>query len=320
MKPMLACDWKAELIRFPVIAQPKIDGVRALNLGGTLTGRSLKTFGNRHVTEMFSGSWFVGFDGEMACGDTKQSDLCRATTSALSSHDGQPEVTWWLFDYITDKTASLPYNVRLSRLRYAVELAQKHMEWRFEMGMPHAKLAVIPSYLIESMDELLDFDAHNLAAGYEGTILRDPAGGYKQGRSTAREGGLLRIKQFIDAEAVVVSLAEGNHNGNEATVGLLGQTERSSHQENMIPNGLVGSLECKAVADVLDGNRVVISAGQTITVSPGNMDHATRKLFWENQDMIVGKTIKFKFFPKGIKDKPRFPTYIGIRDAADMDK
>ena len=33
---------------------------------------------------------------------------------------------------------------------------------------------------------------------------------------------------------------------------------------------------------------------------------------------LVGHTIKFKTFPKGIKNKPRFPTFVSIR--ADSDK
>ena len=39
MKPQLAEDAILDAVRFPCIAQPKIDGVRALNLNGTLTGR-----------------------------------------------------------------------------------------------------------------------------------------------------------------------------------------------------------------------------------------------------------------------------------------
>ena len=47
MKPMLAEDFDESKLIFPLIAQPKIDGVRGLNMLGTLTGRSLKTHKKR---------------------------------------------------------------------------------------------------------------------------------------------------------------------------------------------------------------------------------------------------------------------------------
>jgi hypothetical protein len=54
MKPQLAEDAIIDAVRFPCIVQPKIDGVRALNLNGTLTGRSLKPFEGFGITEYFS--------------------------------------------------------------------------------------------------------------------------------------------------------------------------------------------------------------------------------------------------------------------------
>src|SRR4051812_23807544 len=109
MKPMLASDWSEGKVQLPVIAQPKIDGVRALNMFGKLTGRSLKTFGNPYVTSKFSGSALLGLDGEMAANHECHPDLCRLTTSALSSHKTQPFVLWWLFDYVTIDTKAWAY-------------------------------------------------------------------------------------------------------------------------------------------------------------------------------------------------------------------
>ena len=46
-KPMLACNVDLDKIQYPVIIQPKIDGVRALVLNGQVVGRSLKPFRNK---------------------------------------------------------------------------------------------------------------------------------------------------------------------------------------------------------------------------------------------------------------------------------
>lgn len=314
MKPMLASDWNETKLRFPLIAQPKIDGVRALNMHGGLTGRSLKLFKNRYTTRFYSSDLFKGFDGELAAESETHPDLCRLTTSALGTIAGEPFTLWWLFDYVTPETVNLGYLDRYNLLRNYVYSMQSTPE--FEISAGH--LRVVPLRMVMNLEQLMAVDEEYLNAGYEGTIIRDPNGVHKQGRSTVREGGLLRIKRFVESEAVVEAIVEGQRNGNEAQTNELGYQFRSSHQDNMAPNGLVGSLTCRACATVKDGSRVVISEGDQITVSPGNMDHGLRKFYFENQHELLGKTIKFKFFPKGVKDKPRFPTFVTIRAPEDM--
>lgn len=315
MKPMLACDYDPSKLRFPVIAMPKIDGVRALHLGDQLTGRSLKTHGNRYVTSFFTSFEFQGFDGEMAAQAETHPDLCRITSSALASREGEPFVLWWLFDWVSPVTKDLPYHDRLVALAGYVSALQSQPNRDPAAG----HLRLVPWKLCNNIDELEDYDEANLDAGYEGTIVRDPQGKYKEGRSTAREGGYLRIKRFVEADARVVSITEGQQNGNEAQVNELGQQFRTTHQANMVPNGMVGNMQCVTTEDVmsLNGKSIIIPRGQEITVSPGKMPHADRKRYFENQDLLVGKTIKFKFFPVGIKDKPRFPTFNSLRIDSD---
>lgn len=309
-KPMLASDAVESKIVFPCIAQPKIDGVRSLNMTGTLTGRSLKRHANRFTTDFFSDILLQGMDGEMAAEHETHSDLCRLTTSALNTIEGHPWILWHVFDYVTADTEGLPYVERYKALQAKIQslngtVYQQH-------------LRAVPSFQCSTLEELLLLDNAWLDAGYEGTIVRDIHGLHKQGRSTVREGGLLRIKRFIEEEAVVISITEGQKNLNEATVGLLGQTERSTHQENMVPNGMVGSMECRVLKDVVHNGKAFFSAGQVITVSAGRLTHDERKRYFDNQSMLLGKTIKFKTFPVGVKDKPRFPTFQTIRAGSDL--
>lgn len=311
---MLASDWDEGKARFPLIAQPKIDGVRGLNMHGGLTGRSLKLFKNRHTAQFYSQDFFKGLDGEFAAAEETHPDLCRLTTSALGTIEGQPFTLWWVFDYLAEHTLDLAYIDRYRELEKYVSKLQCYEQYQPWAG----HLRVVPHKLITTLEELFEYDAQNLDAGFEGTILRDPYGKHKQGRSTVREGGLLRIKQFIESEAVVLEITEGETNQNEAQRNELGLQFRSSHQDNMLPNGLVGSMRCRALQTLTDRGRVVIEEGQIITVSPGNMPHDMRKYYFENQHELLQKTIKFKFFPKGIKDKPRFPTFVTIRSPEDM--
>ena len=297
-KPMLACDWDELKVRFPIFGQPKIDGVRAINLQGATTGRSLKKFKNKHVTELFSDSALKGFDGEMAAESEMHPDLCRFTSSALGTIEGKPYVLWWLFDYVQEDWIHQPYFERYCHLQEKVRFFRSNNHiYRFA-----DHLRVVPYKVLTNMSELLEYETDCLSHGFEGVILRDPEGKVKHGRCTVREGSLLRIKRFIDDEAVVIRLEEGQTNLNEATINALGKTERSTHAENMVPNGQVGTLVCEH------------KKSGTINVSPGEMDVETRKLYFKQPELIVGKTITFKTFPKGVKDKPRFPTFKNIRE------
>lgn len=315
IKPMLASDADLKKLTFPCVIQPKIDGCRALNTDGVLTGRSLKKHRNPYVTDMYSNVLCAGFDGEMIVGnDPTKPALCRDTSSALSRMTGEPSTTWWLFDYITEQTQQMAYAARYSMLKDKVErLKDKHDSLCIN------SLRVVTSVYCADMRQLLDQEAIWLDAGYEGLIYRGIGVLHKQGRSTNREGGLLRIKRFAEAEAIVRFVTEGQENGNEAQENELGQTFRTSHQENMAANGQVGNLICEVLEDFIDDSgATLMKQRQVITVAAGCLDVRQRKYYFENQGDIVGQVIKFKFFPKGIKDKPRFPTFQSFRSEEDM--
>ena len=312
MKPMLAETWDEGKQQFPVLAQPKIDGVRALNIGGRLTGRSLKTFKNRYVTARYSSPFLVGLDGEMACERDNHPDLCRITSSALGTIQGTPYVLWHLFDYVTAETMNMPY-----RLRYQA-LYRRLMELKDIAPDLAAHLRLVPLIEVDTMGYLLALDESWLSQGYEGTILRHPERPHKQGRSTIREGGLLRIKRFVDFEFVVDEIIEGEENQNEAQVNELGKTFRTSHQENKVANSMIGAMIGRTTTVVKDGSTVLFEKGQEVRVSAGCLTHEQRRHFFINQDLFKEQIHKAKFFPKGIKDKPRFPTWQSFRDGSDI--
>lgn len=314
MRPMLAEDYVEEKLVFPLGAQPKIDGVRGLNMLGKLTGRSLKAHKNRYTTAFYSHSSLIGLDGELAANSEIHPDLCRLTSSALGTIEGQPYTLWWLFDYITPQTILLGYQERYNLL------VEKVRELYHTNNLAWQHLRIVPMVICNSLEELLEQDDKWLEMGYEGTCIRKLDGLHKQGRSTVREMGLLRIKRFIESEALVMSIEEGETNNNEAQINELGKTFRSSHKENKVPDGMIGALICKALQDVKDAHsgRLLIEEGQEIKVSPGNMTHDFRTHYFKNQGQIIGKVIKYKFFPKGIKDKPRFPTFQTFRIESDL--
>jgi DNA ligase-1 len=267
--------------------------------------RSLKPIPNQHVQELFG--HLEGYDGELIVGSPTDKDCFRNTTSGVMSRDGKPDVNYHVFDR-HDLTACT-------------------WEARYRSVAFHPDIVPVTHYLVHDHESIEEYENVYLMQGYEGVMLRDPNGPYKNGRSTAKEGWLLKVKRFEDSEALVLGMEEKLHNGNEATIGELGQTKRTSHQENLVPLDTMGAL---IVRDLKTGVEFNIGTGFTDEErswwwDTGGMDvtcdeqvtvqnNGSRLLQFAQPYLIV----KYKFFASGSKDKPRFPSYEGIRHKEDM--
>lgn len=315
-KTMQPCDAFLDKIKFPCIAQPKVDGVKGTIQNATALGRSLKKHANKATTEFFSNPAITGFEGEFTTGDDPTTaDLCRVTSGDLSRITGMPDVYFWVFDYVTEQNRDFPYVTRLEQLSTAIDNLALH---NFKL---QNKIKVVPSKMVYTLEQLLEFEAWCLEDGYEGIIVRDPQAPYKFGKCGKTFMGCWRVKRFIDAEFLITEIIEGSKNNNEATTNELGRTERSSHKENLEPNGMVGTIRGTLIADILDPQtgELLLAKGLTIDVAPGKMTHAERSYFFQNQGELLQKIGKFKLFPKGLKDKPRFSQFLCLRDINDME-
>ena len=313
-KPEKARDWESNRIIVPCLAQPKIDGVRSLNREGKFLARTLKPHANKYITGIFSIPELHGMDGELYLTElgATHPDLCRNTTSAINRIEGEPKMTWTVFNYITDEIAHLGYTERMVILNEKIE----ELIGRGIIGVWSLDIGMIFSSEVKSLEELEEVDDIHLSLGYEGTIIRDPNALYKYGRSDLKMQ-CWRIKRFIEEEFLITGFTEGNKNNNEAKTNELGRTERSSHKENMEPNGLIGSFQGVTIKDIVDPNskKLLISKGTEVTVSAGEIPLDIRKLWFDNPNLFMNKYGKFKLFPKGIKDKPRFPTFVSLVDS-----
>lgn len=314
-KPHLACDLEEEKLRFPLIGMPKIDGVRGINLEGTIKQRTLKPLGNKLIEELFSGALFVGFDGELAVAGAETAwDLCRRSTSLVRSSKGGTDVEWHLFDYLHPHVASLGYQERLKALQEYVEKLQR--EWNGTPGV--ALLRVVPHTVLHSLEDFLNFENSCMEAGYEGVIVRDPFGKHKDGRATVKTGAYMRRKPFIDFEGEVVGFTEAKENQNEAVTNALGRSERSTHKENMVPKGMIGNIQKRVMQDVVYMDRTLLVKDQIVTVGPGEMPHEERIKFFNEPHLILGQIGKSKILAHGQKDNPRMGTWKCFRDAGDV--
>ena len=292
---MLAAEADLSKLRFPLMASPKLDGVRALVKDGVVLSRSLKPIPNKHVQKTFGRPELEGLDGELIVGSPTAEDVYRQTVSAVMRHEGEPDVMFYVFDRFTAVSPFYSYDTRYRLIKACHDL-QKGV-------VAHEALH------FQCLKDLEAFENTCLELGYEGLILRDPSSPYKFGRSTVKEGYLLKLKRFRDSEARILAVEELMHNANEATTNELGRTERSSHKANQVPMGTMGAL---FVEDIHTGQQFRVGTG---------FSAEERAWFWKYRDQLTGDTrafIKYKFFPVGVKDLPRHPSYLGIRNPMDL--
>jgi DNA ligase-1 len=295
-KVMLAVKAKTfEDLNYPLLASPKIDGVRATNKNGVLVSRTMTLIPNAHTQRSFSNSIWAGFDGELVVGEPNHPNCMQNTMSGVMSRDGVPEVTWYVFDrWDIEK----PYMHRARAAKEAIEQAGiENLVW-------------LPQTLIRSAEQLYEYEDARLNEGYEGVILRAPDGRYKQNRSTIKEGLMLKVKRFQDSEAEIVGAYELLHNNNEATTDARGFTKRSTHAANKEASGILGGFN---VRDIYSGVEFDLGTGFTFE---------QRKNLWQawlkNSNYLIGKLAKYKHFPIGVVDKPRHPIFLGFRDRRDV--
>lgn len=295
MRPMLAGQFVAEKLvaQLPVYAQPKFDGVRMFVRDGIAWTRSLKPVRSAWVQSLVAHNKDVmeGLDGELICGDPTAEDCYRRTCSSVMSFDKPDETSFHVFDIWNHGG---DFDDRISHLQ-----AEDYPDF----------VQVVETRLLRSLEEILTYEDQLLADGHEGVILRNPRSLYKFGRGSPMKGELIKLKKFLDTEARVVGFHEFMHNSNEQTTNELGYAERSSHGEGLVPMGTLGALEAEGVFP--DGRiyRVRIGTG---------FDTVTRQEVWDNRTDYLGKIVRFKYFGGGIKEAPRFPVFLGFRDADDL--
>lgn len=294
-QPMLAAkstDSDLKRLQYPLLVSPKIDGIRGTVVNGQLMSRSMKPIRNTHTQRLFGRPEFEGFDGELVVGNAWDKNLMQQTSSGVMSISGTPDVKFFVFDnWRLPATYVERYHSLISRWEELDELG----------------VVVLRHLIVDSYDDLMAKESHWLACGYEGLMIRDPKGRYKDGRSTLREGGLIKVKRFTDDEATVIGYEPLMRNDNELERDERGYAKRSHSAAGKVADDLLGALH-------------VVGAGSSVSFSIGSgFTESQRRALWDRRDDLVGKIVKFKHFAvTGVKTVPRMPIFLGFRDPEDM--
>lgn len=256
-KPLLAATADLDKIKYPVLASPKVNGIRCLihpTLGPVT--RTLGPIHNAHIASALAGVPRY-LDGELVTYTDGVMDDFNTVQSKVMSSEGEPDFHFIVFDSFAEPEA--PFADRQA----AVQAAR---------GGVVAPLAQIEIASREALEALY---AQHLADGWEGTMVRRPDAPYKLGRSTVREGILLKLKPHEDAEGIIVGVIEHAHGGK---VGAL-------------------SLRWK---------------GKSFEVGTGFTD-AARADLWAKRAVLIGQSVTFKYQGVGSHGRPLLPVFLGLR-------
>lgn len=265
-EPMLAFELKQYeklLFTVPTFIQPKLDGVRCI-----LQNRELRTRAGKpivscpHIAD--NGSFL---DGELYNHDLKNDfnkiiSLTRKTKPTSEDITESKEmIEYWVYDNPGIKA----------------EFSQRYnnvVEY-FRLGLVPHYFKLVPTYVIESMDDIQKYHSVFISQGYEGSIIRLDLGGYENKRSKQ----LLKYKNWQDAEWEIIGVLEGT--GNRAGCA------------NMLVIRLESGVICKP----------------TMTGTEEFMRRVLR-----DKDIVIGKQATIKFFGYTEDGSLRFCTVKNIID------
>ncbi len=290
-------------VEWPALCSPKVDGIRCLihpELGPVT--RSFKQLPNHWVRELLERYAARSYlDGELIAVDHKGRDLpFNQIQSALMSRDGRPAFKYLVFDCF--ERPDWDFATRHQHTRHIC----KKIGWPCIRVLKHVKIA--------DLDAFVKFTDRVIRDGFEGSIIRAPAGIYKNGRSTLNQGWLLKYKEWADAEGTITGFVELMHNSNPDIKDNFDLAKRSSAKDGMVPMGTLGALE-------------VMTEWGTVYLGSG-FDQTQRQTIW-NRNMVMqvsetkwvvrgpqpdmGRTVTFKYQPHGMQYLPRFPIFKGFR-------
>lgn len=311
-----------------LIQQPKIDGFRILGDDGVARSRSWTPWTNRYLQAFFrdyadmTHGWDCEGLPELHSLDNPDPEVFRRAMSGLRSENGSSELTLFLFDNWDASWQRVAYEDRQAAInrdleRAAIELPDEKWDHGYDglifNGADYrVKVIPCPSYKVKSLDEIWARHEHNMAEGWEGSMLRRRRAPYKWNQATINEGWLIKIKDVEDAEAEIYGAEPAYANENEAVVSPLGFTKRSSHQANLVPKDYLGAWLVRRLDNPSITFKVGVLKGYSIE---------DRKVLWQRylKGEMNGKILKYEHQGYGGGyDKPRAPVGISLRDPSDL--
>ena len=195
--PMLAHDYnkRAKSIKFPCFVQRKFDGTRCVGMPGKgLFSRNRKTYPHlEHIAaELNKLPPSIVLDGELYSDTLTFQEivsLVKQETLKKGAEEKQLQIKFHIYDIIN----TMPYEQRYANLQMLFN------KYKFK------NLVLVKTDTCESEERMKELHATYVAEGFEGIMLRNKTGLYKNSRSA----DLQKYKEFFDDEYEVVNYKEG---------------------------------------------------------------------------------------------------------------
>ena len=188
---MLATTWDKERakVRFPLLAQAKLDGIRGVYWEGAFLSRTLKPIATASAirAELARATAFpFPLDGELFVHGRGFSDVVRAV------HADDAALEYVVYDCMAPASSAggLGFGDREALLR----------AWFHKNARVLKRVRLLGSRVVAGAADVEAAHADFVAQKYEGVMLRAPAALYEHGRSHS----LIKLKAFRDAEFEVV--------------------------------------------------------------------------------------------------------------------
>jgi len=264
--PMLAHDYnkRGKSIQFPCFVQRKFDGTRCVGIPGKgLFSRNRKAYPHLEhiVKEINRLPPTIILDGELYSDTLTFQDivgLVKRETLKPGDEEKQLQIKFFVYDLIH----GMPYEQRFANLQILFN------RYKFK------HLVLVKTTICESEDKMKELHGQYVAEGYEGIMLRNKNGLYKNSRSA----DLQKYKEFFDSEYEVVDFKEGE-----------GQEE-----------GCVLWV-CKT------------PEGKTFQCRPRGTREDRKELF-DNGASYIGKMLTVRYQELTNDKMPRFPVGLAFRD------
>lgn len=259
--PMLAHEFKkhSNKVTYPVFIQPKLDGVRCLYNGLNFWSRKGKKFLTSVTSHLVFDTENQILDGELMLPPPY---TFQQTVSAIKKYDPElsPQLRYYIYDVITDQTFE-------ERNLYLNEINNSRVYPK--------DIIFLDTIIVTDEEELMLKHLTFVDMGYEGSMVRSKHGKYLiKHRST----DLLKLKDFIDEEFIIVGVIEGE-----------------------------AKEKGKAIFQCISSNDLVFR------VRPKGTDDHRAKL-WKERDSLIGKQLTVRYQNLSDDGIPRFPAGISIRD------
>ncbi len=185
---MLANSFKDHIdkITFPCWVQPKLDGGRSLKTGSKMVSRKAKEITT--MSHIANELLFIKdtFDGELYAKGLNFQENMRLIKKYRKGETEQ--IKYHVYDMVYP---NMSFKQRYLLLKSIIEVSKPE------------HIVLVPTYEINSLDELYIHHAEFIEAGYEGTMIRHSEEGYKP---NTRSSSLLKYKDFFDEACKIIDV------------------------------------------------------------------------------------------------------------------